>query len=55
MPENDVSEPVVQALIEAINDGDRRAFLAALTPAAVCAECLELCDEIIEEMLPDAP
>jgi hypothetical protein len=31
MAANDVTEPAVQALIAAINAGDRRAFFAALT------------------------
>ena len=34
MAENDVTEPAVRALIAAINDGDRHAFLAALTRAS---------------------
>jgi len=60
MPENDISEPAVQALIAAINDGDRRAFVAALTPDATMSDDgtdrdVKLCDEIIEEVLPDAP
>jgi hypothetical protein len=33
MAANDVTEPAVQALIAAINAGDREAFFAALTPA----------------------
>ena len=59
MPENDVSEPAVQALIAAINDGDRRAFLAALTPDATMSDdgtdrdVAEWSDR--EEVLPDAP
>ena len=32
MAANDVTEPAVQALIAAINAGDRGAFFAALTP-----------------------
>ena len=38
MPENDVSEPAVRALIEAINDGDRQAFFDALTPDATMSD-----------------
>jgi hypothetical protein len=38
MAENDVKEPAVQALIAAINDGDRRAFFAALTPDATMSD-----------------
>jgi hypothetical protein len=33
-----VTEPAVQALIAAINDGDREAFFAALTPAATMSD-----------------
>ena len=33
MAANDVTEPAIQALIAAINAGDRAAFFAALTPA----------------------
>jgi len=38
MAENDVTEPAVRALIAAINDGDRRAFSAALTPDATMSD-----------------
>ena len=38
MAENDVDEPAVQALIAAINDGDREAFFAALTPDATMSD-----------------
>ena len=34
----DVTEPAVQALIAAINDGDRAAFFAALTPDATMSD-----------------
>jgi hypothetical protein len=33
-----VTEPAVQALIAAINDGDREAFSAALTPDATMSD-----------------
>jgi hypothetical protein len=33
-----VTEPAVQALIAAINDGDRAAFFAALTPEATMSD-----------------
>jgi len=35
---HDVIEPAVQALIAAINDGDRVAFFAALTPDATMSD-----------------
>jgi hypothetical protein len=38
MPANDVTEPAVQALIAAINAGDREAFFAALTPGATMSD-----------------
>ena len=38
MAANDVTEPAVQALIAAINAGDRQAFFAALTPDATMAD-----------------
>jgi len=34
----DVTDPAVQALIAAINDGDRAAFSAALTPGATMSD-----------------
>ena len=34
----DVTDPAVQALIAAINDGDRAAFFAALTPRATMSD-----------------
>jgi len=34
----DVTDPAVQALIAAINDGDRAAFFAALTPDATMSD-----------------
>ena len=34
----DVTDPAVQALIAAINDGDRAAFFAALTPGATMSD-----------------
>ena len=34
----DVTEPAVQALIAAINEGDRAAFFAALTPDAAMSD-----------------
>jgi hypothetical protein len=34
----DVTEPAVRALIDAINTGDRAAFLAALTPDATMSD-----------------
>ena len=34
----DVTEPAVQALIAAINDGDRAAFFAALAPGATMSD-----------------
>ena len=34
----DVTEPAVQALIAAINEGDRAAFFAALTPDATMSD-----------------
>ena len=33
-----VTDPTVRAVIEAINDGDREAFFAALTPDAVLTD-----------------
>jgi hypothetical protein len=38
MVANDVTEPAVQALIAAINAGDREAFFAALTPDATMSD-----------------
>ena len=38
MAETDVTEPAVRALIAAINDGDREAFFAALTPDATMSD-----------------
>jgi hypothetical protein len=38
MAANDVTEPAVQALIAAINAGDRQAFFAALTPDATMSD-----------------
>lgn len=38
MADNDVDDPAVQALIAAINDGDREAFFAALTPGATMSD-----------------
>jgi len=38
MAANDVTEPAVQALIAAINAGDRQAFSAALTPDATMSD-----------------
>jgi hypothetical protein len=38
MAEADVTEPAVQALIAAINAGDRNAFFAALTPDATMSD-----------------
>ena len=38
MAANDVTEPPVQALIAAINAGDRQAFFAALTPDATMSD-----------------
>ncbi len=38
MAENDVTEPAVRALVAAINDGDRRAFFAALAPGATMSD-----------------
>jgi len=35
---SDVTEPAVQALIAAINAGDRTAFFAALTPGATMSD-----------------
>ena len=35
---SDVTEPAVQALIAAINAGDRAAFFAALTPGATMSD-----------------
>ena len=35
---SDVTDPAVQALIAAINDGDRAAFFAALTPGATMSD-----------------
>jgi hypothetical protein len=35
---NDITEPAVQALISAINDGDRAAFFAALAPDATMSD-----------------
>ncbi len=35
---NDQLDPAVQALITAINDGDRAAFLAALAPGATMSD-----------------
>jgi len=34
----DVTDPAVQALIAAINDGDRAAFFAVLTPGATMSD-----------------
>ena len=38
MAADDVTEPAVQALIAAINAGDREAFFAALTPDATMSD-----------------
>ena len=38
MAANDVTEPAVQALIAAINAGDRQGFFAALTPDATMSD-----------------
>ncbi|MGH3150665.1 MAG: nuclear transport factor 2 family protein [Streptosporangiaceae bacterium] len=38
MAGHDVSDPAVRALIAAINDGDREAFFAALTPDATMSD-----------------
>ena len=38
MAADDVTEPAVQALIAAINAGDREAFVAALTPDATMSD-----------------
>jgi hypothetical protein len=38
MAATDVTEPAVQALIAAINAGDRQAFFAALTPDATMSD-----------------
>jgi len=38
MADNDVTDPAVQALITAINAGDRQAFFAALTPDATMSD-----------------
>ena len=38
MIEHDVDDPAVRTLIAAINDGDREAFLAALTPDATMSD-----------------
>jgi hypothetical protein len=38
MAEIDVTEPAVQALIAAINEGDRKAFFASLTPDATMSD-----------------
>jgi hypothetical protein len=38
MADHDVTEPAVQALIAAINQGDRQAFFAALTPDATMSD-----------------
>ena len=38
MAANDVTEPAVQALIAAINAGDREGFFAALTPDATMSD-----------------
>jgi hypothetical protein len=38
MAANDVTEPAIQALIVAINAGDREAFFAALTPDATMSD-----------------
>ena len=38
MADNDVTDPAVQALITAINAGDRQAFFAALTPGATMSD-----------------
>jgi hypothetical protein len=38
MAEHDVDDPAVRTLIAAINDGDREAFLAALTPDATMSD-----------------
>jgi len=38
MADNDVTDPAVQALITAINGGDRQAFGAALTPDATMSD-----------------
>ena len=38
MAANDVTEPAVQALIAAINAGDREAFFAAITPDATMSD-----------------
>jgi hypothetical protein len=38
MTADDVTEPAVQALIAAINAGDREAFFAALTPDATMSD-----------------
>jgi hypothetical protein len=38
MPSAEVSDPAVRALIDAINDGDRAAFFAALTQDATMSD-----------------
>jgi hypothetical protein len=38
MADDDVTEPAVQALITAINDGDRQAFFAALAADATMSD-----------------
>jgi hypothetical protein len=38
MPDHDVDDPAVRALIAAINAGDRAAFFAALTPDATMSD-----------------
>jgi hypothetical protein len=38
MADDDVTEPAVRALIAAINDGDRGAFFAALSPDATMSD-----------------
>jgi hypothetical protein len=38
MAGNDVTDPAVRALIQAINSGDRRAFFDALTPDATMSD-----------------
>jgi hypothetical protein len=38
MADDDVTEPAIQALITAINDGDRQAFFAALTADATMSD-----------------
>ena len=38
MPDHDVTDPAVRALIAAINAGDQAAFFAALTPDATMSD-----------------